>query len=90
MTRLAKSHAIRMRLLFLVASDNHSSDLDLGKRLGLKPRMVRTHLKNLRDDGMITIQTVRERAPTGWANYRIFSVTAAGLVALGGEQIAIR
>jgi predicted ArsR family transcriptional regulator len=82
LARLAKSERQREDLLVLVAADEHGSDEDFGRRLGLKPRMVRNHLKTLRESGMIAVKIERHQGYKGWMNYRTAVVTEKGFEAL--------
>jgi hypothetical protein len=83
--RLTRSAGHRQVLLQLLASDAHATDLDLGQRMGLKPRMVRKHLKELRDSGMITA-SVKRHLVNGqkWMNHRTIVVTSEGLKRIKG------
>lgn len=66
----------------LVAADEHGTDIDFGRRMDLKPRMIRKHLKVLRDSGMITVKTERHQVAGDWMNYRTAVVTEKGFEAI--------
>ncbi len=71
----------------LVAADEHGTDNDFGRRMDLKPRMIRKHLKVLRDSGMITVKTERHQVGGDWMNYRTAVVTAKGYDAIRQSQV---
>jgi transcription initiation factor IIE alpha subunit len=86
LARLARSERQREALLRLVAADSHSTDEYLTTRLGLKPRMIRKHLKVLRESGMIAVKIERHQTPKGWMNYRTAVVTEKGAEYLRKER----
>ena len=87
LSRLAMGERQRETLLLLVASDGHSTDQNLGQRLGLKPRMIRKHLKVLRESGMIAVKTERHQVGGLWMNYRTVAVTEKGTNAIRESQV---
>jgi len=74
-------------LLALVEADSYGTDKTFGARMGLKPRMVRKHLKVLREDGMIAVETKRQQIGGKWVNYRIAIVTEKGQNAILESQV---
>lgn len=74
-------------MLVLVSNDAHGTDEYLGSRLGLKPRMVRKHLKVLRESGMIAVKIERHQGFKGWINYRTVVVTEKGTNAIRESQV---
>ena len=87
LARLAKSERQREVLLVLVSVDHHGTDSDFGRRMDLKPRMIRNHLKVLRKDGMIAVKTERHQVGGKWMNYRTAVVTEKGHDAIRQSQI---
>ena len=73
---------VPVEVLALVAADEHGTDDFFGHRMGLKPRMIRKHLKVLRDSGMIAVKIERHQGIKGWMNYRTAVVTEKGFEAI--------